>query len=191
MKRSLATRIVPMLLALAAAGSPAAALADGKWTAGLHVGSTTVDRLVEDSGAWWSRVDDSGTALGLSIAYDYSPLLGIRLMYERAASIGAQNVCPPDATCPAVAISEEVDLSSWQVAVVPRLALGPDWSLFGTLGGMRWKLHEDNVLPGDSGTDFVYGLGLAWRTGRVQLGLEYQRTGIDSDTFRVNAGLRF
>lgn len=191
MTRNLTTRAAAVVLFLATVVCAPAALADGPWSVAAHVGNAAVDRLVEDSGDWWSRVDDSGAALGLSVAYDYSPVMGVRLMYERAAELAAGNRCPPGDVCPAIAIDEEVDFTAWQIAAVPRLPLGPDWSLFGTLGAMRWELHRDNLLPGDSGTELVYGLGLAWRGQRIELGAEYQRAGIDLDSFRVSAGVRF
>lgn len=178
-----------LLLGTALCWQPA--LADGKWSAALHLGNAAVDRLVQDGGAWWSQVDDNSAALGVSLAYEYSPLLGVRLLYEQAADLAAGNRCPPGETCPAIAIDEEVDLSTWQIAAMPRLPLGPDWSLFGTLGAMRWKLHQDNILPGDSGTEFVYGLGLAWQAERIRIGVEYQRAGIDLDAFRLSLGVRF
>jgi hypothetical protein len=180
-----------LFLSLGAALGWQPALAEGKWSAGLHLGNVAVDRLVEDSGSWWSQVDDGSAAYGLSLAYEHSSLLGLRLMYERAGDLVAENRCPPGQACPAVAFDEEQDFTAWQIAAVPRLALGPDWSLFGTLGAMRWKLDRDDVLPGDSGTEFVYGLGLAWRGQRLEMGAEYQRAGIDLDAFRVSLGLRF
>jgi opacity protein-like surface antigen len=170
------------------------AVAQGPWTAAVHFGGAEVDRLITstDEGAWWSRVDDRRAALGASVAYDFLPMLGVRLMYERGPDYAAENVCPPGATCAAVAIGEEMDFTAWHLAAVPRIALAPDWSLFGTLGAMRWKLRQDTILPGDSGTEFTYGAGLAWRiTPSVELGLEYQRSGIDYDTLRFNLGMRF
>jgi hypothetical protein len=167
------------------------ALADGKWSAALHLSNVAVDRLIEDDGTWWNQVDDNTAALGVSLAYEYSPIFGLRVMYEHGAELAAENRCPPDDACPAIAIDEEVDFTAWQIAAVPRLPLGPDWSLFGTLGAMHWELHQDNILPGDSGTEFVYGLGLAWRAERFEFGVEYQRAGIDLDNFRLSLGLRF
>lgn len=181
--------ILALLLGAALCWQPAQA--DGRWTASLHLGNAAIDRLVEDDGQWWSQVDDNGAAVGVSVTYEHSPIFGLRLMYELSAELEAGNRCPPGEVCPAVAIDEEVDFSAWQLAAVPRLPLGPDWSLFGTLGAMRWKLHQDDVLPGDSGTAFVYGLGLAWRAERIELGVEYQRADIDLDTFRLSLGLRF
>lgn len=187
--RYMETRVLLLLLGAALCWQPA--LADGKWSAALHLGNHTVDRLVEDSGSWWSQVDDSSAAYGLSLAYEHSPVLGLRLMYERAGDLAAENRCPPGQACPAVAIDEEVDFTAWQIAVVPRLALGLNWSLFGTLGAMRWELRRDDILPGDSGTELVYGLGLAWRGQRLEMGVEYQRADIDLDAFRLSAGIRF
>jgi len=116
----------------------------------------------------------------------------VRAMYERADDLDARNVCPPGATCPAVAIRGRGDFSAWQLAAMPRYRLSRDWALFGTLGAMYWELDRDKVLPGDSGTEFVYGAGVSWRASRrVELGLEYQHAGVDFDALRLNAGMRF
>lgn len=181
--------LLPLLLGAPLCWQPA--LADGKWSAALHFGNAAVERLLEDGGAWWSQVDDNSAALGISLGYQYSPMLGVRVMYERAADLAAGNRCPPGQACPAIAIDEEVDFSAWQVAAVPRLPIGQDWSLFGTLGAMHWKLHQDDILPGDSGMELIYGLGLGWQGERIELGVEYQRAGVDLNAFRMNAGVRF
>jgi opacity protein-like surface antigen len=166
--------------------------AQGPWSAAVHVGVAEVDRLVTDDGPWWNRVDDRRAVLGASLAYDFLPMLGVRLMYERGHEYEAENACPPGAACPTVAIREEMDFTAWHLVAVPRVALAHDWSLFGMLGAMRWKLRQDSILPGDSGTEFTYGAGLAWRvTATVELGLEYQRSGVDYDALRFNLGMRF
>jgi hypothetical protein len=189
-------RILNNFLALALIGAlpcaPAAAQAPSPWQATVHVGLAEVDRLVRDDGAWWTRVDDRKTAPGLSFSYDVTPLLRVRAMYERATDLAAGNVCPPGATCPAVVIRGRSDFSAWQLAAMPCYRLSRDWALFGTLGAMYWKLDRDDVLPGDSGTELVYGAGIRWRaTGDVELGLEYQHAGVDYDALRLNVGIRF
>lgn len=169
-----------------------AANAQEPWTASVHVGSVDVSRLVRDSGPWWSEVDDDTAALGVSLAYDVAPMLGLRVMYERADDLAAANQCPPDAICPAVAIREEVDFTAWHAAVVPRYTLAPDWSIFGTLGAKRWEIERDDILPDDSGTEFSYGAGITWRAmPRVEVGLEYQGSAVDYDAVRLNLGWRF
>lgn len=179
------------LLLFAFGAQPASADA-GSWVVTGHVGAIEVDRLVRGSGDWWAEVDKRKTSLGLGLSYDYSPILGVRVLYERANGLRSSNVCPPGATCPAIAIGEDTDFEAWQIAAVPRMPLGRDWSLFGTLGAMRWKLKEENLLPGDSGTEFVYGVGVNWRgVGDFELGLEYQRASTDYDAVRLNVGLRF
>jgi len=191
MPRTLSNTLSLALLA-AICCAPAAAQAPSPWQATVHVGMLEVDRLVRDDGAWWTRVDDRKTAPGLSFSYDATPLLRVRAMYERADDLDARNVCPPGATCPAVAIRGRGDFSAWQLAAMPRYRLSRDWALFGTLGAMYWELDRDKVLPGDSGTEFVYGAGVSWRASRrVELGLEYQHAGVDFDALRLNAGMRF
>ena len=171
------------------AGAPAAA--QGPWSLTAHVGTVEIDRLARDPGAWWADIDDRGTAMGLSVGYDMNPTLGIRLLYERANDLRSVNVCPPGATCPAIAIREEVDFTAWQLALVPRLPLTQAWSLSGTLGIMDWKLRRDDILPTDSDTSLVYGVGFAWRSGAIELGLESQRADVDYDGLRFSAGVRF
>lgn len=165
--------------------------ADQPWRASVHLGTVSVDRLARDSGQWWSDIDGREAGLAISIGYDLLPTLGVRALYERANGLGASNVCPDNGVCPAIAISEELDLDHWQLAIEPRYPLGNGWSVFATLGIMDWKLRRDDILPGDSGTHAVFGAGASWRvTGRMELQLEYQRSGIDYDVFRLGAGLR-
>jgi len=191
MPRILRRTLPPALLAVICC-APAAAQAPSPWQAAVHVGTIEIDRLVRDSGPWWARVDDRKTTPGLSFTYDVTPILGVRAIYERADDLDARNVCPAGATCPAVAIRGRSDFSAWQLAAVPRYRLSRDWALFGTLGAMYWKLDRDEVLPGDSGTEFVYGAGVSWRaTGDVEFGLEYQHAGVDYGALRLNVGMRF
>lgn len=170
----------------------AVALAETPWTLSGHVGNIKADRLIQDTGLWWSEVDDRATALGLSLSYDFMPTLGMRVLYERADDIEALNRCPAGATCPAIAFSEEQDFSAWQLALVPRYPVTREFSVFATLGVLDWKLRRDGVLPGDSGTSFLYGVGGTWRASELlELSVEYQRADVDYEAFRVGFGIRF
>ncbi len=168
------------------------ALAETPWTLSGHVGNVEADRLVQDTGQWWAEVDDRGTALGLSLAYDFMPTLGMRVLYERADDIEAINRCPPDTPCPAIAFSEAQDFSAWQLALVPRYPVTREFSVFATLGVLDWQLRRDGVLPGDSGTSFLYGAGASWRASELlELSVEYQRADVDYAALRVGVGIRF
>jgi len=171
---------------------PTSAQSERPWSVSVHAGSANVDRLVRESGPWWSDVDDRRAALAIGVGYDPLPVLGLRALYERANGFDALNVCPDGQACPAVSISEDMDFSHWQVVLEPRYPMTNEWSLFASLGVMDWRLSRDDVLPGDSGTDFVYGAGVTWRTtGQIELRVEYQRSGVDYDAFRLGGALRF
>ncbi|MFU8896757.1 MAG: hypothetical protein ACNA8J_10250 [Gammaproteobacteria bacterium] len=164
----------------------------GAWVLSGHVGSVEVDRLVRDKGAWWAEVDDRRPAFGLALSHEPLSMFGMRLLYERAQGVRSTNRCPDNGTCPAILIREEVDLEAWQFVLVPRLQLGRNISLFGTLGALYWELNSDDLLPGDSGTDFVYGAGLTWLGARdIEIGLEFQAADVDYRVLRLNLGLRF
>lgn len=166
--------------------------AQNSWTASVHVGAADVNRLVKDSGPWWSDVDDEAAALGVSLAYDLYPMLGFRVMYEQANGLDAVSECPPGIVCAAVIIREEVDFRGWHAAVVPRYEFARDWFVFGTVGAKRWKLEREDILPDDSGTEFTYGAGITWQAiPRVEGGLEYQNSEMDYDAIRLNLGYRF
>lgn len=183
------TLFIPPLVALALS---CASAQDKPWSAVLHLGSADVNRLVTDSGPWWNDVDDDATALGVSLGYDVSPMLGLRVMYEEANNLRGDNTCPPDAICPAVVIREDVDFSAWHAAVLPRYEFAPDWTVFGILGAQRWELDRDDRLPDDSGTAFTYGAGVAWQAlPLVDVGLEYQASDVDYDAVRLNLEYRF
>lgn len=168
------------------------ALAETPWTLSGHIGNAKIDRLVQETGPWWSEVDDRATALSLSLAYDFMPTLGMRVLYERAEDMEALNRCPAGATCPAIAFSEDQEFSAWQLALVPRFPVTRELSVFGTLGVLDWKLRQDGVLPGDSATSFLYGAGATWRASELlELSVEYQRANADYEAIRVGFGIRF
>lgn len=188
--RSAMPAALPALVAILAC-SPAVAT-DKPWTLAVHGGTAELDRLVKGNGAWWAQVDDDEAALGLSLDYALTPMLGLRVMYEQADDLVAANVCPTGSVCPLVAISEETDYSAWHLALVPRYALSPNWTAFGVIGAMDWELDSAGVLPGDSGTEFTYGVGLDWRaTDVLNVTLEYQSSGVDYDALRFGLGVRF
>lgn len=181
-----------LLVALMLIAPWQSSFAAGDWIVSLHGGQTKVDRLIRSEGQWWNQVDDDSFSFGASLAYDFIPEMGVRLMYERATGLLGANRCPPGQTCPAVAVDEDTDADLWSLAAVPRWYVTSNWSLFGTVGIAKWRLRTDDILPGDSGTDFSYGVGTSWLvTPEFELGLEYQRSEIDHQTLRVNLGWRF
>jgi len=189
--RTLAT-LTTLALLLYGAMAAQPANAQGPFRASLHLGAAEVDRVIRSGGPWWSSVDERNTALGISLGYDYSPNLGFRLMYERGNDYATANLCPPNATCPTVAIQEEMDFSAWHFVALPRFALNREWSVYGIAGAMSWNLDRDRILPKDSGTEFTFGAGVSWlRSSRLELGFEYQASGIDYDVYRFNVGTRF
>jgi opacity protein-like surface antigen len=176
-----------------APGFAGTARAEGHWIVSGHAGSMDVDRLISRSGAtWWSRVDDDELGLGASVTYEPWAWLGLRVLYEQAEGLRAENRCPSGRVCPAVAFDESVDLRAWQFSALPQMRIAPDLSLFGSIGAQYWKLKRDEILRGDSGVDFIYGVGATWHVNpRVDFGLEYQRSNIEYQSFRVNLGVRF
>ncbi|SRR6056297_561238 len=191
MQTSVNTRIFSSLPLIALVLSSASAQ-DKPWSAALHVGTADVNRLVTDSGPWWNDVDDDATALGVSLGYEVSPMLALRVMYEEANNLRGDNTCPPDAICPAVVIREDVDFSAWHAAVLPRYEVAPGWTVFGILGAKRWELERDDILPDDSDTVFTYGAGVSWQAvPLVDVGLEYQASEVDYDAVRLNLEYRF
>ena len=86
--------LCPFAVALSLLILPAAAAAEQPWSVSARVGSASVDRLVRDSGPWWSDVDDRRVALAIGVGYDLLPSLGLRALYERANGFDALNVCP-------------------------------------------------------------------------------------------------
>lgn len=166
--------------------------AAGDWIVSAHAGQTEVDRLIRSEGTWWNRIDDDSSSFGLSLGYDFFPELGVRLMYERAGSLRGINRCPAGQTCPAIVLTEGFDADLWSAAVVPRWYITHNWSIFGTAGLTHWRIGSGRRLPGDNGTDLTYGAGTSWLvTPEFELGVEYQRSEMDHETWRLNLGWRF
>lgn len=161
------------------------------WRVGVHGGQTEVDRLVQDSGLWWNDLDDDAFTYGASLGYDFSRNLGMRVMYERTNSLSGTNVCPTDAICPAIVLKESEEAQLWSAALLPRMYLTDDLSVFGSIGASHVEVDSGDTLPGDDDTELSYGAGISWEPAeRLRVGLEYQRSEFEHDTLRVNFGWR-
>jgi len=169
------------------------ALAQGDWTISGHLGVVDVDHEISADPPWWTAVNDSEPAYGISATYKFLPQLGVRLMYEQARGLKSHNVCPPGGACAAIFIREDANLRVWSLAAMPRIPLTEAFSIYGTVGLSRWNLSvSGDQLPGDSGSDLTLGAGASWNPyPRVEVGLEYQFIDFNYNGARLNLGYRF
>lgn len=185
---SLMTLLVSVMLMVAATPSWAA----GDWIVSAHGGQTDVDRLIRSDAEWWNRVDDDSSSFGISAGYDFIPELGVRLAYERATGLTGTNRCPAGQVCPELVIRDDFDADLWSLTVVPRWYVTGNWSVFATAGVTHWDIGSGTELPGGNGTEAALGLGTSWlATPELELGLEFQRSDMDHETWRLNVGWRF
>jgi len=101
----------------------------GQWSAGVLVGQSSVDDL-EDACFGTCTVDDSDTALGINVAYNFSDAWGVELGYMDFGSFGV------DGTFTSLMIDYQVeaDGSVVYLAGTGTLDLNDKWSLTGRLG---------------------------------------------------------
>lgn len=182
---------LPTLLLLVA-GSVSVARAEQPWTLSAHLGDADLDGFTKGASGFLGQIDDDNVSLGISLAYEIAPFLGVRAMYEHANGFDMRNSCAPGYSCAAVFITDRADLDSWTLAALPRYHLNDQWSVYGILGVWIWDIDTDGVLPSGSGSEFTAGAGIAWRpSSRIEVGVEYQHANFDYDALRLNLGVRF
>jgi opacity protein-like surface antigen len=190
-----------LLAAVLLAGSTASASAvhaldQPGWFVAGQFGRADYDLVLKGDAPWWGRVDDSASAWAVGVGYTFTPHLGARLMYERSGGFSVRNACPPGQTCPALAFQRSADADNWSMVLLPRLALGGGWDLYGTIGAMRWEIDPGGRSLGriasDDGTELLYGGGLGYRfRGGAGVELEYQRSAADYSALRLGLTYSF
>jgi opacity protein-like surface antigen len=169
-----------MAILILVPGAGQFAHAEHDWTVAVHAGQADLDVRTVGDHSLEGRIDDDSSIVGISLAYQFIRPLSVRLMYERATGFDGYSTGCPAEVCITALIPDSADLDIWTLAATPRLHLNEQWSLYGVIGASRFNISTSGQLPGDSGTEFTVGAGVAWRPApQFELGLEYQHAGID------------
>jgi OOP family OmpA-OmpF porin len=150
---------------------------------GASVGSSGVD--VQDS-----SVDFSESATG------YKAFGGFRIMKFFAVEGGYVDFGSPEGSAGG-GTDVKVSATGWDVMGVGTLPLGKHFEIFGKAGFILWDSDVDSSGSGsasDSGNDFMYGAGVAFKFGKhLAVRLEYEQFDVsDIDTVDLtSAGVEF
>jgi opacity protein-like surface antigen len=171
--------------------------ADSGFYASVGVGRAHSERSVSS----FESFDGDDFSYELGVGYRFGRHLAIQAAWHDFGGVGAIINCPPELLCiadpgtnvvPTVLDEASVDgLSLQLVGTLPLAELPVE--LFAKAGAMRWDSDwRHNPGLNESGTDFMYGLGVNWNAGdRWSLQLAYQDVDLDVRSFNLGASFRF
>jgi len=150
-----------------------------------------------DTDARLSEVDEingDDTAYELGLGYAFSPYLSVEGSYHDFGEPYGYAGCPRDLLCVAIVpyVRENVSLDGWSAALRGNIPLTDHLSLFGRVGLLAWDSSALNPGLNDSGTDLLYGAGIAADLNdRFGLQLSYERVDLDIDSLKLGVMMRF
>lgn len=166
--------------------------AQAHWTASVHLGEIQLEQVIEAPEAWWSDINDDAAGLGMGVQYEFLPGWSVRGLYQRSADFTVHNRCPDGQVCTAILITDRGRLETLSLTVAPEWALNKVWSLSANAGWMHWELDTRGALPGGSGSEFVFGLGVKRQlSGPLDISLEYERSELRHEVIRLGLHLTF
>lgn len=135
--------------------------------------------------------DDDSFEIGAG--YAFNPYLSIEGSYQSFGKPDGFVGCPIDVFCIAVVpfAREDVEVDGWTGALRGSLPVTGRLSVFARVGLLAWETSARSAPLDDSGTDLLYGLGLAADvTDRFAVQLSYEETGVDVDTVKLGLRMR-
>lgn len=119
------------------------------------------DTLARTSSTDETNADD--TAFEIGVGYAFSPYLSVEGSYQDFGKPYGYAGCPVDVLCIAIVpfSREEVSVDGWSVAPRGGLPITESLSIFGRLGFLSWDTSASSQGLNDSGTDLLYGVGIA------------------------------
>jgi len=181
-----------LIVVLIAAAVPASAIENGFYIGGSIGGSSLEVRdFDEEFGAF--RFSDGDTA--------YKLFGGFRFLNFLAVEAGYVDLGDPKDNIASIEGDElevQIGVSGWDAFAIGLLPLGPV-DLFAKVGVVSWDANIRAVLDevtdsdSDSGTDAIYGLGVALRLGKVSLRAEGEQFDIGNaeDVYLFSVGATF
>lgn len=119
--------------------------------------------------AFTSEADETDTGYKLQAGYRFNPYIAVEGGY---ASLGKYTY-RAEATAPVTATRDgNIEIDGWNLGIVPRLPLSPNFALFAKAGVLDYELTFrcsgtgvpcTNPDRSDSGRPVYYGAGLEWK----------------------------
>lgn len=150
------------------------------------------DTLVRTSPT--DEINGDDTTFEIGVGFAFSPYLSVEGSYQDFGKPYGYAGCPVDVLCIAIVpfSREEVSVDGWSVALRGALPVSETLSVFGRLGFLSWDASANGQGLNDSGTDLLYGAGIAADlTDRLGLQLSYEKATVDIDTIKIGVRLRF
>ncbi|HET9470219.1 MAG TPA: outer membrane beta-barrel protein [Usitatibacter sp.] len=211
-----AIRVLPLVLALAAAGTAAPAFAQaGGWYAGLAGGQSRTDREIvrtreetlQFAPVVQSDFDATGDAWKAFAGYRFTPYVAIEAAYADLGRDRMSSFLPANVSQLPGAFTIDRRVEAYGADVVGTLPIGPRFALLARAGAYRAHVRSDVVLEGnvafaddatartrritDDRTIAHYGVGGEWRFARrMALRLEWERFAKAGSDFAVNESHR-
>lgn len=139
-------------------------------------------------------IDDDDTAFELGVGFAFNPYLSIEASYQDFGNPYGYAGCPVDVLCIAIVpfSREQVSVDGWSAAVRGQVPVTESLSAFARAGLLSWDASASNPGLNDSGTDLIYGAGIATELNdRLGLQLSYEKAEIDIETVKLGVRLRF
>lgn len=137
------------------------------------------------------KVQGDDKSLELGVGFAFSEHLSVEASYQDFGNPDGFVGCPPDVFCIAIVpfSREPVDIDGWAAALRAALPITDTLSVFGRFGLLAWDSSARSPELNDSGTDLLYGIGIAVEfSERVGLQVSYEKAEVDIET--VKLGLR-
>lgn len=136
--------------------------------------------------------DDRALEIGLGFAF--SEYLAIEGSYQDFGDPDGFVGCPPEVLCIAIVpfSREPVEMDGWAAALRGALPITETLSVFGRIGLLAWDSSARSPELNDSGTDLLYGVGIAAEFGeQFGLQLSYEKVELDLETVKLGLRLHF
>lgn len=184
--------ILSLMVILAVAAVPAAAIENGFYIGGSVGGATLqVEDYDEEFGSF--RFDGGDTA--------YKLFAGFRFLNFLAVEAGYVDLGNPEDVIASIegdALEVQIGVKGWDAFAIGFLPIGPV-DLFAKVGVVSWDadiraaLNEVTDSESDSGSDAAYGIGVALRLGKVALRAEGEQFKIADaeDVYMFSVGATF
>lgn len=172
--------------------SGAVGAAEHPWMVSIGLSSRNADRLIQVGADWDAEIDGRHGGPSVAIARELAEGWSLQLLHAEVDGLSAINRCPEDRGCGAVVYEEDYRVNSSELTLVktfrPAAVLQPSVQI----GVQHAAFEAEAVLPDDSETTWVAGLGVTYAvTDRTGLRLDWQTSGADLDTLRLSVGFKF
>lgn len=175
---------------MTATAMPCHADGDSRWYLLAGVGQANTEASFTSTDV----IDGDDTAFEIGGGFAFNDNFSVELTYQDFGEPRGFAGCPPEVFCVAIVpfAIEKVSVDGWTAAVRGALPVTDVFSVFGRLGVLAWDASARNPGLNDSGTDLLYGGGVAVDIGnRFGLQLSYERADVDIETVKLGARFKF